>query len=118
MSYEFYKILHVSAVVLLFTSLGTLAASESVKGGGLRRFAKIAHCAALTVIFVAGFGLLARLGMFGAIPLWAWAKMGLWLLLGLTVVPLRRKPDWTVKLWIVIAGMGGLATWFAVQKPF
>ena len=105
-------------MLLLFTSLGTLAASASAEGTGLRRLAKVAHCAALTIIFVAGFGLMARLGMFGAIALWAWAKIALWFLLGLAVLPLRRKPEWTVRLWILIVGIGGLATWFAVQKPF
>ncbi len=118
MSYEIYKVLHVSAVLLLFTSLGTLAASGSAEGAALRRLAKIAHCVALTIIFVAGFGLLARLGMFGAIPLWAWTKIGLWLVLGLVVLPLRRRPEWTVKLWLVIAAVGGLAAWLAIQKPF
>lgn len=118
MSYQFYKILHVFSVVLLFTSLGTLAASGSAAGGGLRRLAKIAHGVALTIIFVAGFGLLARLGMFGAIPLWAWVKIVLWLLLGLSVLPLRRKPEWTVKLWIAIVAIGGSAAWLAIQKPF
>jgi uncharacterized membrane protein SirB2 len=122
MSYEFYKIMHVSAVLILFTSLGTLAASASAstagEGARLRRLAKIAHGVALVIIFVAGFGLMARLGMFGEIALWAWAKMGLWLVLGIAVLPLRRRPEWASKLWFVIVGAGGLAAWLAIQKPF
>jgi hypothetical protein len=118
MSYEFYKVLHVFAVALLFTSLGTLAAAGFGEGGRLGRLAKIAHGVALAIIFVAGFGLMARLGLFGEIPLWAWAKMGLWLVLGFAVIPLRRRPEWAGRLWLVIPVVGGLAAWLAIQKPF
>jgi len=118
MSYEFYKILHVFSALLLFTSLGTLAASANSDSGRLRKLAGIAHGVALTIIFVAGFGLLARLGMFGAIPTWAWLKIGLWLMLGLVVVPLRRKPEWATALWLLIPVVGGSAVWLAIAKPF
>jgi len=118
MSYEFYKILHVFAALLLFTSLGTLAATARSETSHLRRLAGISHGIALAIIFVAGFGLLARLGMFGSIPVWAWLKMGLWLILAVVVIPLRRKPEWATALWLAIPIVGGLAVWFAVAKPF
>ena len=118
MSYEFYKVLHVSAVLLLFTSLGTLAASASAEGTGLRRLAKVAHCAALTIIFVAGFGLMARLGMFGEIATWAWLKIGIWLVLALATTVMRRKPDWALQIWLSVPVLGGVAVWLAVFKPF
>ena len=118
MSYEFYKILHVLSVILLFTSLGTLAASARSESAGLRRLAGISHGVALTVIFVAGFGLMARLGMFGEIPMWAWLKIGLWLVLALIVLPLRRMPERATALWLSIPIVGGLAVWLAVLKPF
>jgi len=118
MSYEFYKILHVFSAFVLFTSLGTLAATIRNDSGRLRRLARIGHGIALALLFVAGFGLLARLGMFGAIPTWAWLKIGLWLMLGLVVVPLRRKPEWATALWLLIPVVGGLAVWLAIAKPF
>lgn len=118
MSYEFYKILHVFAALLLFSSLGVLAASARADGDRLRRMAAIAHGVALAVIFVAGFGLMARLGMFGAIAAWAWLKIGLWLVLAMVVIPLRRKPEWATALWLAIPVLGGLAVWLAVEKPF
>jgi hypothetical protein len=117
MSYEFYKILHVTAVILLFTSLGTLAATA---GSDRPRFAKlgsIAHGVALTVILVAGFGLLARLHLMASIPIWVWLKMGLWLALALIVIPIRRKPEWATALWLLAPVLGGLAVWAAVWKP-
>ena len=118
MSYEFYKILHVFSALLLFTSLGTIAAAARSESGLLKKLAGIAHGIALTIIFVAGFGLMARLGMFGAIPMWAWLKIGLWLMLGLVVIPLRRKPEWATTLWLLIPVVGGLAAWLAIAKPF
>ena len=118
MSYEFYKVLHVAAALLLFTSLGTLAASVHSSNDRFRKIAGIAHGISLGVIFVAGFGLMARLGMFGAIAVWAWLKIGLWLVLGLIVLPLRRKPDWATRLWLLIPFLGAIAVWLAVQKPF
>jgi hypothetical protein len=118
MSYEFYKILHIFSAIVLFTSLGTLAATTGHGSGRLRRLAQIGHAIALAILFVAGFGLLARLGMFGSIPVWAWTKIGLWLVLTLVVLPLRRQPGWVTALWISIPIVGGLAVWLAVQKPF
>jgi len=118
MSYFYYKILHVFAILVLFTSLGTLAAAGSGTGGRLRRIAGVAHGVAMAIILVAGFGLLARLGLFGSIPAWAWLKIGLWLLLGLVVLPLRRQPKWIAWLWPMIPIVGGLAVWLAVMKPF
>ena len=118
MSYELYRVLHVFAIILLFTSLGTLAATAGSRGPFLRRVAGIAHGVALVIILVAGFGLLARLNMFGAIPNWAWAKFGLWLLLGMAVVPLNRKPEWAPVIWVGLPFIGGLAAWLAITKPF
>lgn len=118
MSYEFYKLLHVIGVVVLFTSLGTLAATAGATTAPLRRLAAIAHGVALAVILVAGFGLLARLGYFGSIPAWAYLKMALWVLLALVVVPLRRRPELAPALWVAMPTLGGIAVWLAVAKPF
>ena len=118
MSYEFYKIMHVFSAFVIFTSLGTLAATIRHDSSRLRRIAQIGHAIALATLFVAGFGLMARLGMFGSIPVWAWIKIGLWLVLTLIVLPLRRQPGWVTALLISIPILGGLAVWLAVQKPF
>ena len=104
MSYGFYKVVHLFGILLLFISLGTLAATARAEGGPLKRIAGAAHGIALIIVLVAGFGLMARLNMFGSIALWAWAKIGLWFLLGLAVLPLRRKPDWAV--WLCMAAVG------------
>ncbi len=118
MSYELYKVLHVVAVLFLFASLGTLAAVAGRADARLKRLAAISHGVALGVIFIAGFGLLARLGLFGGLPGWAWAKLVLWALLAAAVVPLKRKPEWAPALWLVLPILGGAAAWLAIAKPF
>jgi hypothetical protein len=118
MSYEFYNIVHVIGVVVLFAALGVLAAGAGSQRPPMRKAAAISHGVALAVIFVAGFGLLARLGHFGAIPLWAYLKMVMWALLAVVVVPIRRKPEWAPTLLALTPVIGGIAIWLAVSQPF
>ena len=70
------------------------------------------------LILLAGFGLLAKLRMFGSIPGWVIVKLGIWSLLGVAAVPLRRKPEWRPWLWPALPVLGGVAAWLAVTKPF
>jgi hypothetical protein len=118
MSYQFYNILHVVGVIVLFSALGVLAASAGSTSSALRKAASVAHGVAVVVILVAGFGLLARLGFFGDIPTWAYLKMGLWAVLAAIIVPLKRKPEWAVGLWVAMPVIGALAAWLAIAKPF
>ena len=118
MSYEFYTVVHVFGVIFLFTALGALAATAGSATASLRRAASIAHGVSLALIFVAGFGLLARLGFFGAIPTWAYAKMALWAVLVSAVVALRRRPSWSPALWLILPGVGAVAVWLAVTQPW
>lgn len=117
MSYEFYKILHIFSVLMLFTALGTAAAGEAA-GDRLRRLAGVAHGVALALILVAGFGLLAKLRILGSIPGWVLIKFSLWFLLGLAPLGLRRRPEWRTWIWSLMPVLGGLAAWLAVKKPF
>mgnify|MGYP001824207953 CR=1 FL=1 len=118
MSYELYRTLHIIGIVLLFSSLGALAAIGGRTDDRLRGFAAIMHGVAVAVILIAGFGLLARLKMFGGFPIWIWIKLGIWLTLAMTVLPLRRKPELASRLFLVFPLLGGIAAWLAVYKPF
>lgn len=117
MSYLTYKVLHLVAVLFLFTSVGSLAVLGRNGDGRLRRLALFGHGLSVTLILVAGFGLLARLGFFGDIPAWAWLKVGLWALLALAAWPLLRRPEWSRALWVVLPALGGMAAWLAITKP-
>jgi hypothetical protein len=118
MSYEFYNVVHVVGVIVLFTALGALAGTAGSAKARLRTIASFAHGVSLALIFIAGFGLLARLGYFGAIPVWAYLKMVLWGLLALVVMPLKRSPKWAPALWVLMPIFGSLAAWLAVTQPF
>lgn len=118
MSYLTYKILHLVAILFLFTSVGSLAVLGRSESAALRKLAAIVHGVSVVVILVAGFGLLARLGFFGNIPAWAWVKVGLWAVLAAAAWPLRRRPEWAAALWFALPALGGVAAWLAVAKPF
>jgi hypothetical protein len=119
-SYPAYKVLHLIGVLFLFTSLGGMAilSRSGSTNSAARKLAMATHGIALAVILVAGFGLLARLGFMAAMPTWAWLKIGIWLLLALAVLPLRRAPRLAGALWIALPLLGGVAAWLAVTKPF
>ena len=77
----------------------------------------ISHGVALTIIFVAGFGMHAKLGIDG-FPGWFLAKLGLWLVIGgLFALPYRHKLSGQA-LWYVLPVLGALAGWLALSKPF
>lgn len=97
MSYDFYKILHLSLICLLILSLGGLALFYSYQSPGQiidKGFKKLLlglHGISLFVIFVAGFGLIAKLKIPFPWPSWIYIKMGVWLVLALSPVLLRKN---------------------------
>lgn len=120
MSYGFYKVLHLLGVLGVFVSLGGLilhARSDGSKKFKGRRLAMITHGLGLVLIFVAGFGLMARIGIVTDWPLWIYLKVTIWFLLGLGIAIIPRKPTWAPSLWFVILALGATAAWLANYKP-
>src|SRR5690606_30212747 len=92
--YEFYKSLHFVGIFLTLLAYGGLIFQMlAVKNKDFprRRLLMIAHGVGLFFIFVAGFGLVARLNI--GWPTWVLLKLGIWFLLGLMVIPILRKPE-------------------------
>jgi uncharacterized membrane protein len=122
LSYETYKILHVLGVFVLFTAFGGSAMLASREGDAEetrshRKLLSIIHGVAMLVVFVAGFGLMARLGMMKSWPLWIWVKLGVWAVLGGALALVRRKPG-LVRVWYVVLPLvGGIAATMAITKP-
>lgn len=118
-----YKVLHLIGGFLLFAALGALTLRQA--DGGVRegaqpsKLASISHGIALLVILVGGFGLMARLGMTHGWqwPAWLWLKLALWLLLGASLVLIRRMPKAAPVLWWLFPLLGGLAAWLGLAKP-
>jgi hypothetical protein len=122
MPYEVYKVLHVFGVVLLFTALGGVTL-HAMNGGTKesntsRAVSSASHGVALLLILVAGFGMLAKLGLTAAIPGYVWAKLVVWLLLGAAIAIVPRQPSLAKALWWVFPLLGGAAAWLAIAKPF
>jgi hypothetical protein len=122
MSYEVYKILHIFGVVLLYTALGGVTL-HAMNGGtresnASRAVVSATHGVALLLVLVAGFGMLAKLGLSAAIPGYVWAKVAVWLLLGAAIAIVPRQPGLSKALWWVFPVLGAAAAWLAVAKPF
>ena len=117
MSYELYKVLHLVGVIATFLALGGLAAAAATNGGErIRRLAGMMHGFALLVIFVSGFGLLAKLKL--GLPAWSLVKIVLWLALGGVIVAMRKLPQLATLWWIILPLAGALAAFLGVYKPF
>lgn len=121
MSYEFYKLLHITGLMLLFFGLSaalTLKMAGAAFTGSVKKMAFITHGVGLLLMLVGGFGLLARLGFMGNIPAWALTKLGIWILLGGAIALAKRKGQLGWPLMVLFVGLGTTAAWLAIIKPF
>ena len=123
MPYEFYKVLHLLGILLLFASLGGVA-MVGLRGGTdeeKKTFKKplmIIHGVSLLVIFVAGFGLMARLGMMGSgWPTWIFGKLGVWLVVGGLAGLVAKRQALGTGWYLVLPALGAVAAALAVYKP-
>ncbi|MBX2988893.1 MAG: hypothetical protein KF802_13475 [Bdellovibrionaceae bacterium] len=121
MSYEFYKILHITGVIMTFIGLaGVLAVKMTAPElpARPRRLFFLTHGLGLLIALVAGFGLAARLQMFQNLPGWVWAKIGIWIILGGAVAVAKRRGQLGGPLLTVFIAFGACAAWLAITKPF
>jgi len=123
-SYAVYKLVHVAAILLLFTAVGGAiahAANGGRKGDNTAgRMTSIVHGVALFFILLGGFGMLARLEVKHdwLFPPWLWGKLVIWVSLALAVVLPYRKPELAKPLLLVIPLIGAIAAFLAIFKPF
>ena len=84
MSYNFYNILHLISLMALVLSLGALWGLYTYENHN-KKFKKlllICHGIAMFLIFLAGFGLIAKIKLASPWPFWIYAKLIIWLFLG------------------------------------
>jgi hypothetical protein len=122
MSYEFYKVLHITGIFMVISAVGAHLLNGMLGGNKQfagRKFVSILHGIGLLIAFVAGFGLMARLGMMGAgWPIWVTLKMVIWLFLGVVILIPRYKPTWSKAVWIAVIIVGSFAAYLARYKPY
>jgi len=113
-----YKLFHLIGLMLLFFSFGgilttTYAGVELPKKA--KTLAMATHGLGLLLLILAGFGMLARLGLAKDIPNWVYSKILLWLILGGAIALLKRKADlaWTMLISLII--LGGTAAFIGLN---
>jgi len=116
MSYEIYKLIHLLSIFLFIGMAVKILVSKEV-----RKIEKIALHSSGFFIFVAGMGLIARIGISHGEgwPLWIKAKVALWAFLFAIFAIMHKKiiekkfAAWPVVLGVIIT----LAAYFAINKP-
>jgi hypothetical protein len=119
MSYEFYKVLHVLGISLILLALGGIT-MHTINGGTkenntIRKKAMMAHGIGLLLVLVAGFGMLAKMGIHG-FPTWVVIKAIIWLALG-AFAALAYKREFAPKVLVSLPILVVVATLIAQVKP-
>ena len=111
MSLQTYHYLHIVGLILVFIGFGGLLSSE-----GARKAMKW-HGIGLVISLVSGFGMLAKMGIMSAMPVWVWIKIALWLVLGfLPLLAKRRVLSAQVVVLIAIV-VGAVLAYLGYFKP-
>jgi hypothetical protein len=122
MSYFTYKLIHYLWIFILLATLGAALGRQGMSEDRdpLRARWAALYGAALFLVLLGGFGLMARVGVeHGAMfPGWILAKFGIWALLGGVLFLAWRKRAWSMPLLAFVPFLAVLAGWIAVTKPF
>ncbi len=121
-SYAVYKIIHLTGIMMVFLALGGLS-THAINGGDKKHSWRLpialTHGIGMTLSLVAGFGLLARLGIAqGGLPGWAIAKLVIWAIFGGLMALIIRQPKLSRSLWFIMIALGALAAYLAGAKPW
>ena len=119
LSYEFYKVMHLTALFMIFSGIGAQilhyynGGDKNHKG---RKLVGIMHGVGLLLALVAGFGLLARIGT--GMQGWVVVKLVVWIALGGISFIAIRKPKLGPIVWVIVIALGLVGAVLARYKPF
>ena len=109
MSQSFYTILHLVAVMALFA--GTGFALSGTESQAARKSGAILRGVALLLLLVTGFGILAKLQLMKALPIWAWLKLLIWMVAAVLPIFVKRKLLTPSLALLVALALGACAAW-------
>ncbi|MDD4975765.1 MAG: hypothetical protein PHY93_15515 [Bacteriovorax sp.] len=117
-TYEHYKAMHIFFILCFFSSMGFVSCQSKLIQ---KKLGKWLVGLASFLIFVAGMGLIARLGFKHdqAFPLWVKLKIGNWVAVNILFICLFRLKTIEYKAVItsIILLLAWFAIWLAVNKP-
>lgn len=118
---QFYKLLHLTGVMMLFTGVSALLFAD--KAGSWRKPALMMHGIGLLLLLLGGFGMLAKLGagapeVYSFTSAWVLIKLVIWLFFGAAIVLAKRGVLRGQQGWWVCILAGAVAAWAALFKPF
>lgn len=120
MDITFYKFIHLSGIILLFLSIGSILQngilSKSKAENPSAKKSAMLHGTALLIILVSGFGMLAKLQIHWPLPGWVWAKVLIWFALGGLIAMGYKTPSLAKKAWILALALGITAAYFGLYK--
>ena len=111
MSLPFYHYLHLIGLILVFLGHGGMLSRAGAQK------AMMWHGIGLVISIVSGFGMLAKLGIMGTMPVWAWIKIGLWLVLGFLPVLAKRRVIAAPLVVLIAAITGAALAYLGYFKP-
>lgn len=123
---DLYEIVHIVGIALVMVAFGGIAVHAAEggtrRGPRARRALLGAYGAGLFLVLLGGFGMLARIGAasggIAAFPGWLWAKLAVWTVLAAIMVMPYRRPGSLMPVLFATPLLAGLATYFALYKPF
>ena len=116
-----YKNLHLLGVFMILVALGGLIVQHmqaTTRERVWRKPVAITHGIGMVLVLVAGFGMLARLGITWPWPGWVIGKVIIWLVLGLLNAVIGRAPTLAKPLWWITIALAAIAAYLALNKPF
>jgi hypothetical protein len=117
MTLDTYRILHLTGLIVMFFGLGGML-SYLARGQKAPKLYPILQGIGLLGLAVAGFGAAGVQHYMSSMPGWLIAKMGVWVLIGVLPFLSRRGFVPVPIAWLVALGLGCLAIWLAIAKPF
>lgn len=113
LSYQTYKLIHLASIFIFLSGAAVLLLARPPG-----KTWKIITGVSSLFILIAGFGLLARLGLTSGMPSWVIVKIVIWT--GVTAlghIVAKRFPGAALQAYWVTVGLATIAAYFAIYKP-